>query len=441
MRDELESKVLSYLMNEPKNINKAISLKITKESFIKTNHQFLFSAIQTLYNSNKQINIITLSDEFAKQSNVAELDAQIVCAKLLGDYDYTVDYLTLFLKLKDYELNNKIKDFARGVLSEAEKNKSSVDLLGYVNKSIKPINDNLPSKEKKSFLDISKQATKDVQELTLPDNGVDMGITEVRRNRGKFRKGELVIVAARPGMGKTLFALKASVTGKKTMFFSMEMLDSQLLNRLTVMLSKGLKMNDVFTTGIHSDEKWNDYTLTQQRIGNIPLDIYDKGGISVDEVCNVCRNTQDLEMIIIDYLGLMKGHIGVSYGTNKNRELEDITGALKQLALELKVPVILLSQLSRAVEARTNKRPLLSDLRDSGAIEQDADRVIFLYRPYYYTNDEMELNDIEIITAKHRNGNIGIDKAYFDGARAYIGDNPIPDDSSFAIIPDEEPEF
>ncbi|MBO5208304.1 MAG: replicative DNA helicase [Lachnospiraceae bacterium] len=240
--------------------------------------------------------------------------------------------------------------------------------------------------------------------------GVATGFIDLDYRTAGMQPSDLILVAARPSMGKTAFVLNiaqyvAFRQNKTVAIFSLEMSKEQLVNRLFAMESKVDSQH--LRTGNLSDEEWEKLIESAGAIGKSNLIIDDTPGISISELRSKCRKYKlehNLEMIIIDYLQLMTGS---GRSDSRQQEISDISRSLKALARELHVPVIALSQLSRAVEQRPDHRPMLSDLRESGAIEQDADVVMFIYRDDYYNKDTEKKGIAEIIIAKQRNGPIG----------------------------------
>lgn len=246
--------------------------------------------------------------------------------------------------------------------------------------------------------------------------GISSGFTDFDQMTNGFNPSDLVILAARPAMGKTAFALNlalnAAKTNKSILIFSLEMSSSQLLQRF-IAIEAGIGLQKI-RTGFLSENDWGRMGLASETLMKTQLNIADLPNATVMEIRTVARRMKaagKLDMILIDYLQLIKG----SSGKNENRqqEISDISRSLKGIARELDVPIIALSQLSRATEQRADRRPMLSDLRESGAIEQDADMVAFLYRDDYY-NEESEAKGItEIIIGKQRNGPVGTIKLRF----------------------------
>ena len=257
--------------------------------------------------------------------------------------------------------------------------------------------------------------------------GVASGFTELDRVTGGWQKSDLVIIAARPGMGKTAFVVSAMRNaavdfGSGVAIFSLEMSSVQLVNR---MISAEAELEgDKIKKGRLADHEWEQLVHKTSRLTEAPIFIDDTPGLSILELRAKCRRLKaqhDIQLVIIDYLQLMSGDTTKNSSGNREQEIASISRALKGIAKELNVPVIALSQLSRAVETRGgDKRPQLSDLRESGSIEQDADMVMFLYRPEYYniTEDEEGLPTTgmgEVIIAKHRNGSLENVKLKFIG--------------------------
>ena len=253
-----------------------------------------------------------------------------------------------------------------------------------------------------------------LQELAESGNafpGLSSGLMDLDRKINGLNKSDLILIAARPGMGKTSLALNitlnaAKKSGKTIAFFSLEMSREQLGMRL--MSNESFVDNQKLSTGQLSQEEWAKIGLASSALSQTDIRVDDNPTITVAEINAKCRRLDNLALVVVDYLQLMTSS-GSQYATNENRQqiVSDISRALKIMAKELNVPVICLSQLSRANEARQNKRPLLSDLRESGAIEQDADIVMFLYRDDYYNEDSPEKNLAECIIAKNRHGETG----------------------------------
>ena len=241
--------------------------------------------------------------------------------------------------------------------------------------------------------------------------GIPTGFTELDKMTAGFQRNDLIIVAARPSVGKTAFSLNiaqnvATKTDENVAIFSLEMGADQLVMRM--LCAEGNIDAQRLRTGSLTSDDWAKLTMAMGSLSNAGIYIDDTPGIKVNEIRAKCRRLkqeQGLGMILIDYLQLIQGS-GKS-GENRQQEVSEISRTLKGIARELQVPVIALSQLSRGVESRQDKRPMMSDIRESGSIEQDADIVAFLYREDYYDRETENKNTIEIIIAKQRNGAVG----------------------------------
>ena len=243
-------------------------------------------------------------------------------------------------------------------------------------------------------------------ESSIP--GLSTGLTDLDRAISGLNKSDLILLAARPGMGKTSMALNILLeagkkSGKNVAFFSLEMSREQLALRL--ISSECFVDNKKLVTGKLTEEDWEKVAVAADSLNRSRIFIDDDSSVSVADISAKCRRMDNLGLVIIDYLQLMQSAGGRTYsGENRQQVVSDISRALKIMAKELDVPVLCLSQLSRANESRSDKRPMLSDLRESGAIEQDADIVMFLYREGYYDKDTPNPNLAECIIAKNRHG-------------------------------------
>jgi len=265
---------------------------------------------------------------------------------------------------------------------------------------------------------IAAEVRKELEEISKRGDaivGVPSGFDDLDKVTNGWQSSDLIILAARPGMGKTAFVLSLAKNAAERDYpiaiFSLEMEDKQLVQRLISMDSE-ISTSRIRAAKLDQSE-WNRVNQSVEKLSEMPLYIDDTPGINIFELRAKCRRLKqnhDIQMIIIDYLQLMSADKGNGKGQNREQQISTISRSLKGLAKELKVPVIALSQLSRAVETRGgDKRPMLSDLRESGAIEQDADIVTFVYRPGYYNmEEESDLPDdvAQIIIAKHRNGSL-----------------------------------
>ena len=261
-----------------------------------------------------------------------------------------------------------------------------------------------------------------LNELSLSDSaipGLSTGLRDLDVKINGLNRSDLILVAARPAMGKTAFALNLALNVAKkynqtVAMFSLEMSREQLAMRL--LASESFIDMQKLATGKLSDEEWGKLCMGSAALSQTDIRIDDNPSVTVAEINAKCRRLENLGLVVIDYLQLMQGS---GYGKNSENRVTvvgEISRALKIMAKELNVPVICLSQLSRAVESRTDKRPILSDLRESGAIEQDADSVMFLYRDEYYNPDTEDKGLAECIVAKNRHGETGTVKMQWFGS-------------------------
>ena len=247
--------------------------------------------------------------------------------------------------------------------------------------------------------------------------GLATGFRDLDKLTSGLQPSDLILVAARPSMGKTAFTLNiatyAGIRGARVAFFSLEMSKEQLVQRM--LCAEGGIDSQKLRTGQLGDEEWNKLVMASDKLNKAPIFIDDTAGITVMELRSKARRLQaehGLDLIVIDYLQLMQGRGGKG-SESRQQEIAEISRSLKALARELSVPVVALSQLSRSVESRQVKRPMLSDLRESGSLEQDADIVMFLYREDYYDQDTENKNITEVIIAKHRNGPVDSVNLFF----------------------------
>lgn len=381
-------------------------------------HQYgiIFDTIVELCNEGKPVDLVTLQDRLREKGLPEEI----------SDMEYARDLLDAVptsANIKYYAGIVSDKALLRRLIKASEEVADSCYLQQEKTDTI------LETAEKKMFELFQRQDTSDyvpIRQIVLDvvDNiekasrmqgnvtGIPTGFVDLDYKTSGFQPSDLILIAARPSMGKTAFALNiarnmAFKSGVTTAIFSLEMSKEQLVNRMLSMESRVDSQS--LRTGDLRDEDWTKLVEGADVIGRSNLIIDDTPGITVAALRSKCRKYKleyDLGIIFIDYLQLMSG--SGRGGDSRQQEISDISRALKSVARELQIPVVALSQLSRAVEQRPNHRPMLSDLRESGAIEQDADVVMFIYRDDYYNKDTEKKNIAEIQIAKQRNGPIGM---------------------------------
>ena len=389
---------------------------ISGEDFYQSAYGILFETIVELFNEGKPVDLITLQNRLREKDVPAEVSSLEFARDLLSavqtsaNVKYYAEIVSEKAMLRRLiKLNEEIanicylgKEPLEAVLETTEK--KVFELVQRRNNG-----DYVPIKDVVlSALEKIEKASKTNGSVT----GIPTGFLDLDYKMSGLQPSDLILVAARPSMGKTAFVLNiaqnvAFKENKTTAIFSLEMSKEQLVNRLFSLESQVDSQS--LRTGNLKDSDWEKLIESAGIIGKSNLIIDDTPGISISELRSKCRKYKlehNLELIIIDYLQLMTGRVG-GRSESRQQEISDISRSLKGLARELNVPVIALSQLSRAVEQRPEHRPMLSDLRESGAIEQDADVVMFIYRDDYYNKDTELKNVAEIIIAKQRNGSIG----------------------------------
>ena len=387
---------------------------ITSEDFYQSQYGVLFDAMLELYNEGKPVDLVTLQERLREKDVPPEISSLEFVRDLLDavptsanvrHYATIVQEKSMLRKL--IKVNEDIantcylaREKTEDILEETEK--KIFDLLQY-----RSTGDFVPIKQVVlNALDKIEKASKNKGTVT----GIPTGFIDLDYKTSGFQPSDLILIAARPSMGKTAFVLNvaqhmAFKEGKTVAIFSLEMSKEQLVNRLFSLESK--VDSQALRTGNLTDEDWAKLIEGAAVVGKSNLIIDDTPGISIAELRSKCRKFKlehDLGIIIIDYLQLMSGG---KHSESRQQEISEISRSLKAVARELNGPVVALSQLSRAVEQRPDHRPMLSDLRESGAIEQDADVVMFLYRDDYYNKDTDKKNIAEVIIAKQRNGPIG----------------------------------
>lgn len=410
---EAEQAVIGSMLTDQDAVIAAIE-KLKPEDFYREDNKLIYSAILNIYNRAEPIDIITLKAEL---SSMGKLDA-------VGGLEYIVELpekvpttsnVDRYIKIvEDKSMLRKLIKTANEILSMGYD--QTEDVEDVMDSAEKKIFDVMQRKDKKGYTsikDILVESFTQLEELYNQKQhitGVPTGFTDLDRMTAGFHGSEFILIAARPAMGKSAFALNigtyaATRANVPVAIFSLEMAKEQMGNR--ILCSEALVDSNHVRTGDLNDKELSQLAETSGVLSQAQIYIDDTPGISVMEIRARCRKLKmekNIGLVIIDYLQLIQGS-GKTSG--REQEIAEISRSLKILAKELNVPVIALSQLSRAVEARPDHRPMLSDLRESGSIEQDADLVMFLYRDDYYNEDSPEKNVAEVIIAKQRAGSTG----------------------------------
>ena len=387
---------------------------ITGADFYQQQYGIVFEAMIELNDEGKAVDLVTLQERLKEKDLPPEISSMEFVRDLLSAVPTSanVKYYAEIVAEKSMlrKLIKTTEEISNACYLGKEKTQ---DILETTEKKIFDLVQNRGSQEFVPIRQVVLNAIEKIEKASRNQGsvtGIPTGFIDLDYKTSGFQPSDLILVAARPSMGKTAFVLNiaqymAFRNNVTAAIFSLEMSKEQLVNRLLALESKVDSQN--IRTGNLEDEEWAKLIEGANIIGNSHLIIDDKPGISISELRSKCRKYKmehNLGIIFIDYLQLMTGS---GRSESRQQEISEISRSLKALARELNVPVVALSQLSRAVEQRPDHRPMLSDLRESGAIEQDADVVMFIYRDDYYNKDSENKNIAEIIIAKQRNGPIG----------------------------------
>lgn len=423
---DAEKAVIGSMLMDKEAIEAALPL-LSKEDFYSRSYALMFDTIVGMYNENIDVDLVTIRDQLIK----AGAPAQMQSLDFLRDI---FEFNSVSVNIRSYARIVRQKSILRKLIKACgdittrcyEDSDNTEDILSEAEHQIFDVLKTGVSTEMVGIDEISQTVFSSIQEASLSKShvtGLSTGFADLDYITTGFQDSDFILIAARPSMGKTAFALNIleHVGIKKNepcMIFSLEMSKEQLVNRLFAMDS-GIDMQSL-RSGRIEDEDWDRLVETAERVGNSNIIIDDTPAITAAALRTKCRKVKlekGLKLIIIDYLQLMSGS-GVRHNDNRQQEISDISRALKALARDVGCPVIALSQLSRAVEARQDKHPMLSDLRESGAMEQDADIVMFLYRDEYYHPDTQKKGEAEVIISKQRNGPTGSISLYWQAKTA-----------------------
>lgn len=394
---------------------------LNAEDFYKKEHNGIFQAMLELYSEDKTIDPVLVIETAKKLNKFNITSIEEALNQILEEIRSSYNLLEYAQIIKEKAMLRNLGNVGAKITEIAYKdNRASEDIIDEAEAMVLNLSNKISKKEiipiKSAVLDEVKRLEKVSQNRGKP-TGLSSGFIDLDQKTSGLNNSDLIILAARPAMGKTAFALNvllnvAKLESKSVLFFSLEMSSSQLYQRLLAIESAVPLAN--IKNGYLDENAWSNIGLATAKLSNYKIFIGDIPNINVLEIRSYARKMKsrgELDLIIIDYLQLIQG-TGKS-SDNRQQEISDITRSLKSLARELDIPIIALSQLSRAVESRMDKRPVLSDLRESGAIEQDADIVAFLYREEYYIPATENKGITELIIGKHRNGPTGTIKFNF----------------------------
>lgn len=416
---ELEEAVLGAMLIDRDAVSEIIDI-LKPESFYLDAHQTVYRAIMTLFERSEPVDILTVTEALRKSGELEMAGGAYFIAELSNKVTSAANVEHHARIVSQKHIQRELISISTTIIKDAYED--TTDVLELLDRSEQALFGVAEQNLRRSYDDMKSLITKAIKEIDEVRQhedsltGIPSGFTNLDRLTSGWQKSDLIVVAARPGMGKTAFTLalgrNAAVDFKKPVaLFSLEMSSVQLVKRLISMETE--LTGDKIRKGNLAEHEWIQLTKMTGALADAPIFIDDTPALNIFELRAKCRRLKqkhDVQLIVIDYLQLMSGTPNGKQG-NREQEISNISRSLKSIAKELNVPVIALSQLSRAVETRGGiKKPMLSDLRESGAIEQDADMVIFLYRPEYYglTQDEngaqLPPGYAEVIIAKHRNG-------------------------------------
>lgn len=391
------------------------SERLMPEDFYRAAHQRVYQVMLDLAEKGEPVDLVTVTSDLQDRKWLDDIGGVAYLSDLANAVPTAanVEYYSKIVEEKSI-LRRLIK-VATTIAAEGYASEEEVDAI--LDEAEKTILDVSQRKNTSAFISIKDVLIETYDKIEMLQHhkgditGIPTGFAELDRMTAGFQRNDLIIVAARPSVGKTAFALNisqnvATRTAENVAIFSLEMGASQLVQRM--LCAEGNIDAQRMRTGALNSEDWQKLTMAMGSLAKAGIYIDDTPGIKVNDIRAKCRRLkqeQGLGMIMIDYLQLIQG--SGRGGENRQQEVSEISRSLKSIARELEVPVIALSQLSRGVESRQDKRPMMSDIRESGSIEQDADIVAFLYRDDYYDKETENQNIIEIIIAKQRNGPVG----------------------------------
>ncbi|WP_294411887.1 replicative DNA helicase [uncultured Ruminococcus sp.] len=417
---EAEQSVLGAIISDPQVLSDVIEL-IKPEYFYNDQHKALYSIMLQMNSMSLPVDIVTVLNEAEKQ-HIFESPAEgrRYLAEIGNLLPSTANIESYCKIVADKYFLRSLSYVARTILEEVQSGEQNAQLL--LDAAEQKIYDIRQGRDVRGLVPLSEaisEAYDRLGKISGPDKekyvGARTGFTLLDSITSGLNKSDLIIIAARPGMGKTSFAMNIATNvarraEKEVVTFNLEMSKEQIATR--ILSTEALVESNTLRNGRISGDDWVKLATSAGYLSTLPLYIDDTASMTVQKMKAKLRRTKNLGLVIIDYLQLMES---TSKSDNRVTVISEITRQLKVMAKELNVPVILLSQLSRAVESRTDKRPMLSDLRESGSIEQDADIVLFLYRDAYYNKESQRQNISECIVAKNRHGETGTVELIWDG--------------------------
>lgn len=411
---EAEQSVIGAMLMDRDAIIAASEI-VTEDDFYQRQYGVMFQCMVELFNEGQSVDVINLQNRMKEKDVPPEVASLETLRDIITTVPTSANVRAYAEIVREKSMLRKLIRVNEEIANTCYAGKEKLeDILAHTEKAVFDL---LQSRTGGDFVPIRQVALNVLEKIEIASKtkdtvtGIPTGFIDLDYKTSGMQPSDFILIAARPSMGKTAFVLNlvdyVAVKKKRPcMIFSLEMSKEQLVNRMLAMESN--VDSQKLRTGTLTDADWDAVVEGIGIIGNSALTIDDTPGISISELRSKCRKKKlesGLDLVIIDYLQLMSG--SGKHSESRQQEISEISRSLKALARELNAPVIALSQLSRACETRTDHRPMLSDLRESGAIEQDADVVMFLYRDDYYNKDTENPNVAEVIIAKQRNGPIG----------------------------------
>ncbi|MFY9213273.1 MAG: replicative DNA helicase [Tissierellaceae bacterium] len=410
---EAEQSILGAMILDKEAINTAVEI-IKPEDFYKEANGEIYEAILVLFNKNEPVDLITLSEELKRRGTLEHVGGVTYLANLSSGVATTANAEYYCKIVKDKSTLRRLIKSSNQIMGKAYEDSEEVGAI--IEEAEKQIFDITQGAHREGFSPINEvllESFARIEEMAANKGqltGLTTGFLDIDNKLSGLQKSDLVLIAARPSMGKTAFGLNVATNAAlkakaKVAIFSLEMSKEQLVQRM-IAATAHVDLQKIISGNLTEDE-WLQIINSMGPLSQADIYIDDTAGISLTEMRAKCRRLKiekGLDLVVIDYLQLMQLDVRTE---NRQQEISAISRGLKGLAKEMECPVISLSQLSRAPELRSDHRPMLSDLRESGAIEQDADVVMFLYRDEYYNEESEKKNIGEVIIAKHRNGPTG----------------------------------
>lgn len=417
---EAEQAVLGAMMLKREAITEVQEI-LTPDDFYRTAHRIVYEVMTDLHNNNEAVDIVTVTEGLNKSGMLDKVGGIPFITQLANTVPSAANVVFHAKIVQEKAALRNLINAADSISNAAYEDADTIEnIMDDAEKKILSIASKRNTGGFESMKSIVLRTFEHINSIYDSKGGLTglaTGFNDLDKLTSGLQKSDLILVAARPSMGKTAFTLNIAayvgLHGGRVAFFSLEMSKEQLMQRM--LCSEGGLDASKLRNGELNEQEWNSLVSVADKLSRVPIFIDDTAGITVTELRSKARRLEaeyGLDLIVIDYLQLMQGRPNKN-GDNRQQEISEISRSLKALARELNVPVIALSQLSRSVESRQIKRPMLSDLRESGSLEQDADIVMFLYREDYYDKDTEHQNITEINIAKHRNGPVASVNLFF----------------------------